>query len=361
MKLFRHFALVALFLVVSSAYSQFSSGRNIAKDDASGLWYLVTGMGQIWEDDGMGGFDYAGAIAGANAGGMLIANGKMYVVRINTIKVYDLDPVVLVDTWTIPVSDWLVGLCWDGDTTLYCHDQVNLYGVSMNTGQTTTLYNDIAVNDQGMEYDPFGDRVLIVRRAITPSVIMAYDLQANTYDSVLVTINAYYMRDIYLSCNGSQFLISAGGTQDGIIYSVPSDLSHVGDTAASTYSQPWGLCYDAVDDILAYATEDSVPHVPAPCILFTDVPELEVTSTSVEIRGYGDELFVLWENVEVNEELRLHIYDPMGRSIRTEQVFGYDLVEPYRLNVDGISNGAYILVLEGRTGKAVSTLFTVAH
>lgn len=360
MKLSRHFALVAMFLIVSSTYSQFVQGRSIAKDDDSGLWYLLTLSGQIWEDDGMGGFTYTAVLTGANAGEMLIANGKMYVVRINTIKVYDLDPPVLVDTWTIPATNWLVGLCWDGDNTLYCHDQSDLFEVSMNTGQTTTLYNNISSDEKGMEYDPFVDRVLIARDR-TPSLIMGYDLQANTYDTVLVT-NTHFMFDIHLSCNASQFLISAGGTQDGIIYSVPSDFSNVGDTVTSTYIQPNGLYYDAGDDVLAYATEDSVPHVPAPCILFTDVPEVEATNNSaLEIRGYGEELFVLWENADVDEELRLHIYDPMGRSIRTEQVFGYDLLAPYRLNVNEISNGAYILVVEGSAGTAVSTLFTVVH
>lgn len=346
----------ALVLMLSlSSYAQWSAGKQVAKDEATGLYYVTTLGGQIWEDDGTGVFNYVpNQVAGGNSGWMVIVNGKLYIVRINKLKVYNLQPQVELDTiWDIPATNWLIGLAWDGNNTLYCHDQEEIFQVNMSTGAATSIFNDMYGSEKGMEHDPFANRLIIVKDGSPNSVIYGYDIQTSSYDTLLFPpIRGMY--DLDLACN-NQWLITAN-LGSALLYSVPLDFSNPGDTVALLSPWPYGIYYDDVSNRVVYVKESTIDHVDQPCIA-TGITETSFAQTELSVIQTGSGVFVMTSDMLNNETLRLLIVDMRGKVVWDEQVNSNQLQHGHKVYFDSMSQGLYNVIVLSATNRLSNSIF----
>lgn len=293
--------------------------------------------------------------AGANASQMFIADGKMYIVRINKVKVYDLDPFGLETTWSVPAGSWLVGLAWDGDNTLYCHDTDVLYSVDMTTGIADTVMVGFPNNPAKMEYDLNEDRLLIL---VHNDGIWGYDIQTGSYTSLL-SLPYHFLQDIIPAC-GDQWLMTMGFNQGGgMLYRVPEDLSTAGDTVFwDMLIRPKGVYYDAVGDSATYVMDNSLASYQAPCLSPVGIEETAAEQAPA-VYVANDRLTVSWPAGHTGTT-EMRIVDTKGRLIHAERIPNSVLQVGYRCDIGIWDDGAYVVVLQSER-SSISTTFIIAR
>ena len=333
--------------------AQFNGGHEIDRDLLTGDYYVVTIGGQIWRDSGQG-YQFM-ATAGANATQMLIANGRLYVARIDDIKVYALDPFAQETGWDTPASDWLIALAWDGANTLYCHDSEVLYSMDMTTNAIDTVFDGFPGNPGQMVYDADEDRLLILEHDVG---IWGYDLQADTY-TMLLSLPYHFNHDITAACGDKWLLTMEFDQGGGMLYTVPKDLSAPGDTVYWDWSiRPEGVYYDPVGDSALYVLDDTVQTYTEPCAVASGISEARGPMTP-ELVVMHDQLLVTW-NGNVQGTATLRLMDRMGRLVKEQRTAAARLANGHRLDIGGLPSGTYVLQIRTES-SAVAGSFVLAR
>ncbi|NNC81966.1 MAG: hypothetical protein HKN79_00170, partial [Flavobacteriales bacterium] len=277
----RCFLLLVSILLLLTASAQFSSPKQILYHPGSDTHYIITLSGQIWSGTPETEFVYNPVVIGANVGQCLIIGDQLWAARIGDLKVYNLFPLELVASYDTPATEWLIGLAWDGDLTIYLHDQEGIYDFNMSTQISTTVNEDLSnwAEVKEMVYHPYEDKLVIVEDQ-TESLILAYDIPSNTYDT-LAQIPAFDMERIDLGCD-DHYLISGGGSTTGLAYALPYDLSTMGDTLEQFPLQPKDTYYDPLSGESFWLAFDSLRMMESACLS----TGLEEMTTSDHLQVY---------------------------------------------------------------------------
>lgn len=335
----RYCTLIA-FLIACQLNAQFTQGHDILRNENTGTYYVITLSGQIWVDQGAG-YVYAGLSAGANVGQAVLIQDKLYVARINKIKVYDLDPVALDTTWDVPAGEWLIGLAWDGGSTLYANDTQELFQVDMTTGSVASILDDYQGSTPGrMIHDPLGDRLLFLEHG---TGIWSYDLLSGTY-GMLHAAPFHRLNDFVHACNDKWMLAVEFNQGGGMLFNIPEDFSAPGDTAyASNLIDPRAVYYDAAGDSALYVEYTAVAVLHDPCATFIGINELESGIGPSILQGANGAM-VRWPVLPLNGNTRLRITDATGRTITEETLQSSQLIAGHPLHLKG-GTGVYVVTL----------------